>query len=191
VLARDLHNSIKGFIQTIDPALQELVEEKLSDSGNRLEHILQLTENAATTTLDHVEAMQKRNEEDHENLEKLRSILLGLKALGETAQEQLAQGKMFLDSLRVSSDLTRDDLITILTAQDYQDLTGQIILKIIKLINDLQLKMVNLIRTFGVGTEERKKSEPSEELYGTAHQGKIEALHSQDDVDQLLAEFGF
>lgn len=189
-LARDLHNSLKSFIQSFDPALKDMVEDKLPDSGSRLEHILQLTEQAATTTLDHVEKMQKRNQDDEANLDRLRDVFAHLQALGDTAQERLTTGHKLVDELRVAAALTRDDLITILTAQDYQDLTGQVILKIINLLNDLQLKMVNLIRTFGDSIEERKKTE-KDELYGPAHKGKIESLHSQDDVDQLLAEFGF
>ena len=61
MLARDLHNSLRSFADTLDPVLKEMVEERLPDSGNRLEHILQLTEKAANTTLDNVEVIQKRN----------------------------------------------------------------------------------------------------------------------------------
>ncbi len=189
-LARDLHNSLKGFMNTMDPALKDLVTDKLPDSGNRLEHILHLTENAATTTLDHVESLQKRNQMDQAKLEELQQLFSGLKAIGDSAQNRLLESRELLHELNASAAQTRDDLVTILTAQDYQDLTGQIILKIINLLNDLQLKMVNLIRTFGVSIEDLKKAQANE-LYGPAHQGKLDALHSQDDVDDLLAEFGF
>lgn len=189
-LARDLHNSLKGFMNTMDPALKDLVTDKLPDSGNRLEHILQLTENAATTTLDHVESLQKRNQMDQAKMEELQQLFSGLKAIGESAQNRLIASRELLHELNASAAQTRDDLVTILTAQDYQDLTGQIILKIINLLNDLQLKMVNLIRTFGVSIDDHKKGQANE-LYGPAHQGKLDALHSQDDVDNLLAEFGF
>ena len=57
-LARGLHDSIRGFLNTLDPSLHEIVENKIPDSGNRLEHILEMTEKAAITTLDHVETMQ-------------------------------------------------------------------------------------------------------------------------------------
>jgi len=83
----------------------------------------------------------------------------------------------------------REDLDAILTAQDYQDLSGQIIQKIMKMLKDLELKLVNVIRTFGVKQESAKKED--EELYGPAHQSRVESVHSQDEVDSLLAEFGF
>lgn len=189
-LARDLHNSLKSFATTIDPALKELVEDRLPDSGSRLEHILHLTEKAANTTLDHVELAKKRNDMDLQKLSTLEDIHHQLKAIGKNAQEKLASCQKILNDLKESASQTGEDLTTIITAQDYQDLTGQIIMKIINLLNELQLKLVNLVRTFGIIHEDRKVA-MKDELYGPAHQGLIEALHSQDDVDNLLAEFGF
>jgi chemotaxis protein CheZ len=193
VLARELHNSLRGFMDTMDPTLKELVEDKIPDSGSRLEHILQLTEHAANTTLDHVEAMQLRNQDDQKKLLKVREIMEGIRAIGDPARARIAEVQEQVTFLKSSFDQTSEDLITVLTAQDYQDLTGQIILKIIQLLKDLELKLVGVIKTFGVRLDGRKHQPPSaiEELYGPAHQGVAEALHSQDDVDSLLAEFGF
>lgn len=190
LMARELHNSLKHFMDTLDPALKEIVESKLPDSGNRLEHILELTEKAANTTLDHVETMQKRNQEDQIGLAELQQLLGDLQAIGEQAQEKLGKGVEIFERLNASLLQTHEDLIVVLTAQDYQDLTGQIIMKIMNLLKDLELKLVNVIRAFGVKTE-FAALESKEELYGPAHTGKTEALHSQDDVDNLLAEFGF
>lgn len=189
-LARDLHNSLKGFMMSIDPALQELVEDKLPDSGNRLEHILHLTEKAANTTLDHVELIKRRNDRNVERLGTLREMHGHLTAIGDRAEMKLSACQRIIEELSDSLSEMDSNLTAILTAQDYQDLTGQIIIKIINLLNELQLKLVNLVRTFGA-VQEEKKAGSREELYGPAHQGIIEALHSQDDVDNLLAEFGF
>ena len=190
-LARDLHNSLKNFMETMDPHLREMVEEKIPDTGNRLEHILELTENAANTTIDHVEAIQRRNELEQNRLDELERIISKLTAIGELAQASVLHGQEIIKELRDSVQQNHEDLFTVLTAQDYQDLTGQIILKIIQLLNDLEMKLVNVIRTFGVKTEEKKEHHAEEELYGPAHKAMSEALHSQDDVDSLLAEFGF
>jgi chemotaxis protein CheZ len=189
-LARQLHDSLRNFVNLIDPALVDMVEDKLPDSGSRLEHILQLTEKAANTTLDHVEAMKERNQEEQSKLGQLRQIFGDLKAVGDKAQERLGKTSQLLNDLQVSMAETSSDLITVLTAQDYQDLTGQVILKIIQLLKDLEKSLVNIIRTFGLRVDARKQ-ETTDELYGPAHMGKTEALHSQDDVDSLLADFGF
>jgi chemotaxis regulatin CheY-phosphate phosphatase CheZ len=69
-------------------------------------------------------------------------------------------------------------------------LTSQIIHKITKLLKDMELKLVSLIRTFGVKTETyRQNADPG--LCGPAHAAMENAVHSQDEVDSLLAEFGF
>lgn len=190
-LARELHDSLKNFMETMDPHLREMVEEKIPDTGNRLEHILELTENAANTTIDHVEAIQRRNEREQLRLRELDGIMSKLKAIGELAHSSVLHGQEIIRELRDSVEKNHQDLLTVLTAQDYQDLTGQIILKIIQLLKDLELKLVNVIRTFGVKMEEHKAVRTEEELYGPAHKAMAEALHSQDDVDSLLAEFGF
>jgi chemotaxis protein CheZ len=191
VLARQLHDSLKGFADSLDPGLVTIVEDKIPDSGTRLEHILKLTENAANTTLDHVEAMQKRNQDQQTRLARLRGVFNGMRAVGDKAQQLLAESQLSLDDIQDSLSQTSADLVTVLTAQDYQDLTGQIILKIIALLKDLESQLVSVIRTFGVRLDGQKEVVASEELYGPAHSGVATAVHSQDDVDSLLAEFGF
>ncbi|MFZ0930244.1 MAG: protein phosphatase CheZ [Syntrophobacteraceae bacterium] len=189
-LARGLHDSIRGFINTLDPSLHEMVENKIPDSGNRLEHILEMTEKAAVTTLDHVETMQARLSSETEKISGLRELLGGLHAIGDAAGKKLDQGAQVLDAMETMISENRADLDKILIAQDYHDLSSQIINKITKLLKDMELKLVNLIRTFGVKTETSKQKD-SAELYGPAHAAVENAVHSQDEVDSLLAEFGF
>lgn len=187
-LARGLHDSIRTFLHTLDPSLKEMVEDKIPDSGNRLEHMLELTEKAAITTLDHVEAMQDRLIIENEQVTRLQTIIAGLSAIGDPAGKKLGEGLEIIEELSGVITQHRSDLDAILTAQDYQDLSGQIILKITKLLKDLELRLVNMIRTFGVKVETGKSKD---ELYGPAHVGREDSVHSQDEVDSLLAEFGF
>ncbi|MFZ2448772.1 MAG: protein phosphatase CheZ, partial [Syntrophobacteraceae bacterium] len=189
-LARGLHDSIRSFMNTMDPSLKEIVEDKIPDSGNRLEHMLQLTEKAALTTLDHVEAMQDRLGDEHASVAGIRELLAGLKPIGDNAVKKLAEGESLLDALDRIVAQHRVNLDTILTAQDYQDLSGQIIQKITALLKDLELRLVNMIRTFGVKVETGKIT-GGDGLYGPAHQAREDTVHSQDEVDSLLAEFGF
>jgi chemotaxis protein CheZ len=189
-LARGLHDSIRGFLSTLDPSLHEIVEHKIPDSGNRLEHIMELTEKAAITTLDHVETMQERLSNEMQQLSGLRGLLGGLRAVGDSARKKLEQGAQALDAVEAIIGENRSDLDTILIAQDYHDLSSQIIQKIIKLLKDMELKLVSLIRTFGAKTETCRQNADSE-LYGPAHAAVENAMHSQDEVDSLLAEFGF
>ncbi|MCE5336765.1 MAG: protein phosphatase CheZ, partial [Desulfobacteraceae bacterium] len=188
-VARGLHDSIRTFLHTLDPSLKEMVENKIPDSGNRLEHMLELTEKAAITTLDHVDSMQERLESEQEKVVQLRTLVGGLKAIGDQAEQKLSSSGAILEGMDGIIEAHRQDLNAILTAQDYQDLSGQIIQKITVLLKDLEMKLVNLIRTFGVKIDSIKQKD--DELYGPAHAGRDDAVHSQDEVDSLLAEFGF
>ncbi len=191
-MARDLHDSLTGFMTTLDPTLREMVEDKIPDSGNRLEHILKLTDNAANTTLDNVEQMQTINQQDQEHLKQLDALFQELQAVGEPAQQRMDNARQVLQELKDSAGKIHDRLITITTAQDYQDLTGQIIMKIISLLAELERKLVEIIKTFGVKVDAAQgKAKQKDELYGPAHEHMTDALSSQDDVDALLAEFGF
>ena len=189
-LARGLHDSILSFLNTLDPSLQEIVTDKIPDSGNRLEHILEMTEKAALTTLDHVESIQDRLSEGKTELFRLREVLGGLKAVGDSAGKKLAQSLEGIDAMEQMIAAHRSDLDIIMGAQDYQDLSGQVIQKIIKLLKDIEGKLVNIIKTFGVKAEAAGEKK-IDELYGPAHAGLENAVHSQDEVDSLLSEFGF
>ncbi len=188
-LARGLHDSIRNFINIMDPSIKEIVEEKIPDSGNRLEHMLQLTEKAAITTMDNVEEMQERIGKEITSLSRLRELVGGLMPIGDQSEKKLEECTQILGGLEEIVSQHRHNLDAILTAQDFQDLSGQIIIKITNLLEDLERKLVNVIRTFGVKTETVKKS--GDTLYGPAHAARDDAVHSQDEVDSLLAEFGF
>ncbi|MCX7822271.1 MAG: protein phosphatase CheZ [Syntrophobacterales bacterium] len=191
-LARQLHDSLRNLSKSIDPQLREFAEEKLPDSGDRLEHILKLTEHAANTTLDHVELIQNRKTEEDEMISKIQTIASLLYPLGDNARAKLDEIIKLSENLRLRLNADQEDLLKIMTAQDFQDLTGQIIIKIIRLLKDLEISLINLITSFGIPVSGRKgeKKGPKEFLYGPAHDKK-EALKSQEDVDALLAEFGF
>lgn len=189
-MARSLHTSIKDLSHTLDPELKEMVEDKLPDSENRLEHILELTESAANTTMDHVEVIRKRMEADEARLKRLEQHIARLKPMGEGARRRMTENSKLLQELRGSFEATEADLGIILTSQGYQDLTGQIITKIVNSQKELETKLVKLVSYFG-GKVRRDASRKKDELYGPAHAGSDGAVHSQDEVDALLAEFGF
>lgn len=191
-LARQLHEALKNLAKSIDPQLKEFAEVRLPDSGDRLEHILKLTEHAANTTLDHVEVMQNRKEEEIDLVTKIETLSGLLYPLGDSARSRLDEITRISEALKLRFNADHEDLLKIMTAQDFQDLTGQVIMKIIHLLKDLEVSLINLITGFGIpiGGKREEKRPAKEFLYGPAHDKK-DALKSQEDVDALLAEFGF
>lgn len=188
-IARQLHSAFKEFMQALDPALKELALDYLPDSESRLQHLIKLTEEAANTTLDCTERMNERNARDMELLEKLKHHVSRLKPIGKGAEERISEIETILLRLEESKSSDKDDITTILSAQNFQDLSGQTVMKVMEIMRNLQDRLIGIIKTFGVKAE--KKIQKKEELYGPAHE-KIEgALRSQDEVDALLAQFGF
>jgi chemotaxis protein CheZ len=110
--------------------------------------------------------------------------------MGDSAHQRMNENSRLVRELNTSLEQTEQDLAVILTSQGYQDLTGQIITKIVDSQKELEAKLVNLVSYFG-GKVRREKAKKKDELYGPAHGKKEEAMHSQDEVDALLAEFGF
>lgn len=188
-MARLLHGSFKNISQTLDPELREILEQKMPDSGNRLEHILQLTEDAASTTLDHVDKIRKRMDDDLKRLRQMGDLFARLRPVGDLAQQRMDESLSLLLGMQESLQQTGKDLEAILTSQSYQDLTGQIIQKVVSFQNDLEGKLVGLVSTFGMKVSPGKQYK--EDLYGPAHDKVDGALHSQDEIDALLASFGF
>ena len=79
-------------------------------------------------------------------------------------------------------------------SQNFQDLTGQIIRKVIALVQDVEQKLVKLVRITGNRLEEGTASQKGkEELAGPAIPGldQGDQVTSQDDVDDLLSSLGF
>lgn len=188
-IARQLHSAFKDFMQALDPALKELALDYLPDSESRLQHLIKLTEEAANTTLDCTERMNERNASDVELIEQLKQHISRLKPIGKGAEERMKEMEAIISKLEESRSADKDDINTILSAQNFQDLSGQTVMKVMDIMRDLQNRLIGIIKTFGLKVEKRAKKK--EELYGPAHE-KIEgALRSQDEVDALLAQFGF
>ena len=90
------------------------------------------------------------------------------------------------------------DLMTdVLMAQDFQDLTGQVIRKVIDLVREVEDSLIGMLTAFGITTEnnlERSKPKVGDNLV----EGPIvnaaqrdDVVADQDDVDDLLSSLGF
>lgn len=191
-LARELHNLMENLASTLTQDLKEIVEDQMPDSGNRLEHILQLTEEAATTTLDHAEAIQNRIQNDRKKLERIEKHFAMLKPIGDSANARMDESCRLIQELKGSLSQNNDDLSTILTSQGYQDLTGQVITKIVDFQKGLEAKLINIVQSFGAKANKSKVDKKKQDkLYGPAHEKVEGAARSQDEVDDILAQFGF
>jgi chemotaxis protein CheZ len=80
-------------------------------------------------------------------------------------------------------------------AQDFQDLTGQIIKRVITLVSEVEQQLVGILTVFGA---EQLENKPEEEVKSSDPEGPIinayerdDAVSNQDEVDDLLSSLGF
>lgn len=200
-LTRELHDSINGFV--MDSNLANIAETDMPDAAERLSYVIHMTEDAANTTLSAVEnAMpiaEQLHSESHRLSEQWRQFN-ERKLTVEDFRELSAELGTFLESAEGNSKELNDKLSEVLMAQGYQDLTGQIIRKVIDLVHDVEDKLVELVRISGTKEQSDKTKaaddkavDHSIEAMGPAVPGvdKVDAVQGQDEVDDLLSSLGF
>jgi chemotaxis protein CheZ len=96
--------------------------------------------------------------------------------------EKIKKPEEFIQYLNDFRDTLSDDLMEIMITQEFQDITGQTIRKVITLVNSIEAELVGLIATFGV--------KPEPDMPGQAESHEAEKM-TQGDVEDLLKEFGF
>lgn len=160
-VARKLHDSLKSFREALDPRLKEIATQQMPRAVDQLQMVIDKTEEAANKTMEIVEKYILKMDDLANHIREIQGPEASVNYIKE-----------FKNSLE-------DDLTEILTTQSFQDLTGQVLKKVINLVGDLEVELLKLITTFGLKIEE-KKTVPKE----------VEKV-SQEDVDDLLKEFGF
>ncbi|EEY98587.1 chemotaxis response - phosphatase CheZ [Vibrio sp. RC586] len=197
MLTRDLHESLKNF--HIDNRFSEIATDEIPDARERLQYVIQKTEVAANKTMDAVDRCMPIADQLHDSLLQIRpewnSLMNGrielmhFKSLCHRIDGLLSQ---------VEGDSTqlRGELTEILMAQDFQDLTGQIIKRVIKLVNEVENRLVEILMVFGAAQKEQqadKTTVASTEAEGPIinPEERVDAVSSQDEVDDLLSSLGF
>jgi chemotaxis protein CheZ len=190
-LTRELHEAIVGFL--LDDRIAQFAQHDIPDAAERLKHVITMTEDAANQTLTAVEEslpvaeeLETRAGELAEQWERFRARKLEL----EDFRVLSAEMSDFLTLVHGHSKTLNTKLSEVLMAQGFQDLTGQIIRRVITLVHDVEEKLVHLVAISG-SARNVKKAEA--ELEGPVVPGVTEGdvLNSQDDVDDLLSSLGF
>ncbi len=159
---RKLHDTIKNFKASLDPRLKDMAHVEIPNAADRLQFVIDKTEEAANKTMAVVEKYILSMDELSSHIRKI-----------EGPPETIEYLKEFRNGLE-------DDLTEILTTQSFQDLTGQTIKKVIQLVADIEKELVTIITSFGMKMETGAKT-------AEAAPEKV----SQAGVDDLLKEFGF
>ncbi|MDB1123317.1 protein phosphatase CheZ [Vibrio algarum] len=196
-LTRDLHTALDQF--KFDPRMSVIANEEIPDARDRLEYVMAKTELAANKTMDAVERSLPIADKLHESLLQVRPTWNELMK-GRIELSEFKSLCLHIDDLlsQVEGDSTelRSQLTEILMAQDFQDLTGQIITRVITLVREVEERLVDILTAFGVEnineeSEVTKKSSSEAEGPIINPHEREDAVSSQDDVDDLLSSLGF
>ena len=192
-LTRELHDAISAF--GMDDRIANLAEHDIPDARERLNYVIAKTDEAANRTLTAIEEslplcekLESESGNLHERWQRFRRKELDINDFRELSRSLEA----FLAEQHRNAGQVRAHLNDALMAQDFQDLTGQIIKRVITLVEEVEANLVNLIKVAGL--PERKQDGPKEhELDGPVIPGKETAstVSGQDEVDDLLSSLGF
>ncbi|MDI9245891.1 protein phosphatase CheZ [Marinobacter sp. CHS3-4] len=203
-LTRSLHEAIRNF--QIDPRNAEQSEalSMMSDASDRLEYVVQMTSKAANRTMDLVEEAMPRASSMRDEAAELRDEWQRLRRREMKPSEfraLYARIDTFFINLNADAGATYDNLSEILLAQDFQDLTGQVIQKVTTLVKEVEEHLLNLVvmashvdqMTGTVHELEEKEKESSEKGVGPQinSEEREDVVSGQDDVDDLLSSLGF
>jgi chemotaxis protein CheZ len=204
-LTRQLHDSLNNF--QLDSRIVDMTKVELPDAKARLNYVIQATEDAANKTMDLVDSCMPIAEKLHEGISGLlpewkklmsRELPLGeFNHLCKNMDQFLVSGSQ--DSAKLTGLLTE-----VLMAQGYQDLTGQIIRRVIELVKEVEDNLVYMLTMFGGlepkdGKPRKHKPKKSDDQADTIKaEGPIldadsreDVASDQVDVDDLLSSLGF
>lgn len=183
-LTRDVHDTFTNLAG--DTRLVSLAQQQMPDARERLRYVIEKTEEAADRTLTAVEYMIPLTDKLVQQAVALRQVM---PAEGLALHAQL---HAFFDLVERDGHALRDSLTEVLMAQEYQDLTGQVIKRTIDLVGQVEEKLVELVSACGVVSGSAVVSAtPAASSFGPALREADNIVGRQADVDELLANLGF
>ncbi len=176
----------------LDQAIQDAAH-AIPDARDRLHYVAQMTEQAANRVLNAAEQIQPWQD----------SMQRDAKALDARWQDwfdhpvELDQARSLVDDTRAflkdvpeKTQVSQNNLMEIIMAQDFQDLTGQVIMKMLGVIGAIETELVQVLID---SVPQEKREETKTLLNGPVvnAEGKNDVVTNQDQVDDLLASLGF
>ena len=189
-LTRTLHESLRelGF----DKSLQQAAS-AIPDTRDRLTYVATLTEKAAERALNATEVARPLQDELESGARALSANwdrLFDKQLSIDEFKALVTDTRRYLGSVPERTEATRGQLTEIMMAQDFQDLTGQVIKKITAAAHDIEHKLLELLVE---QMPQEKRAEAQGLLNGPVvkHDGRTDVVATQDQVDELLESLGF
>ncbi len=191
VMTRQLHDTLREL--GYDRSLQEAAH-AIPDARQRLTYIAEMTEQAASKVLnatDIAKPIQDRTEASARALQARWDRLYANQMSPEEFRVLAGETRGFLGEVAQGSRETGAQLMEIMMAQDFQDLTGQVIKKVVDLAQGLEKQLLQVL--IEAMPAERKAEAPDTLMNGPVINavGRDDVVSSQEQVDDLLESLGF
>lgn len=183
-ITRDLHESIKDIQNFLEPILKRINEDEIEGLSSKLAHVSELVRETSEQTLDLLFARQEVSMSDVAVYEEIVKLI---------AQDDKKGAIGKLAALKVHNDELVNELTKISELQIHADLVDQLIKKVSKVVDELEMRLINLIKHFSPMIQEQPKEKVPEGqvLHGPVVPGQAKkAATSQDAVDDLLKSLG-
>jgi chemotaxis protein CheZ len=187
-MTRSLHDSLRGL--DFDKLAARAAHD-IPDARDRLDYVARMTEQAAQKVLDATEAASPLQDRIGGGARSLAQQWRATLAAGHDATPLAGATLAYLEQTASDSELTRQQLNSIMMAQDFQDLTGQVIRKVTELAHGLEQQLVQLLVDYAPG--DLKRDNNTGLLNGPQINPKDspDVVADQTQVDDLLESLGF
>ena len=197
-LTRQLHDSLTNF--QLDPKIANLATDDIPDAKERLNYVMNMTEQAANRTMDAVDSSMPIADKINNDIALLKP------EWDKLMQRQLQLGEFktlcysindFMQSAEKDAAQIHLYMTEIMMAQDFQDLTGQVIKRVIELVKEVEDSLIHLLTVFcepstnSVNEVVAKDDNNGVEGPIIDAENREDAVSSQDEVDDLLSSLGF
>jgi chemotaxis protein CheZ len=184
-ITRQLHDTLMQL--GVMPKLQTAAQ-GLPDARSRLSYIAKKTGEAANKVLNSVDQAKLEHASIATETRRVAEALLSdpVKAVASGAVIN------FVTDVEAATARIDQHLTDIMMAQDFHDLTGQVVAKVVSLATDLEDSLVKLLLQ-AAPLELAQKQEVVEALQGPVvnAEGRTDVVADQGEVDDLLASLGF
>lgn len=222
-LTRGLHEAIKSFSK--DVSLDRLGGQEegesgakadlihgMSDASERLTYVIELTEKSSHETMDRVDkslVLVDKMDDQSTRFKDLLSLVGQLEGEFEGLRGVYDRTCQLKEESESTVAQMRSELTEILVAQSYQDVTGQLIRRVISLLTQVEGSLVQLMdmaakverisgleaggENVAAAPQDEAQTEDPIKAEGPQIAGKNspDVVQSQDDVDELLSSLGF
>jgi chemotaxis protein CheZ len=190
-MTRQLHDTLRQL--GYDRALEEAAK-AIPDARQRLAYVAQMTEQAASRVLnatDVAKPIQDKLQSQAAALSGRWDRLLGGDLSVEEFKVLAGDTRAYLGEVPRQTAATNDQLMEIMMAQDFQDLTGQVIKKIVDLAQSMERDLLQVL--IEAMPQDMKTGASGSLMNGPAMNaaGRSDVVNSQEQVDDLLESLGF